>query len=134
MREYHYQRRQAIIAWMGGKCVKCDATDNLQFDHIDPSLKSFDVNRVHLLTLDNPVAVAELMKCQLLCEPHHREKTAAENSVGHGEGLTGKKNCRCDLCRPLKNAWMREYRKTHPRRRVSESNRSDVRLRTAAVP
>lgn len=35
--------------------------------------------------------------------------------VGHGEGLTGKHNCRCDLCRPLKNARARELSDSKPR-------------------
>ena len=55
--------------------------------------------------------MVELAKCQLLCQPHHLEKTIRERSVGHGEGLTGKRNCRCELCGPLKLAYNREFKK-----------------------
>jgi hypothetical protein len=96
---------------MGGRCANCGSTEELQFDHVDPRLKKFSVSFTHQLTLENPDTVAELMKCQLLCTPCHQDKTAQENSVGHGGGLTGMKNCRCELCGPLKNAYMREYKR-----------------------
>lgn len=54
--------------------------------------------------------LAEAKLCQLLCRTHHENKSAAENSVEHGGGITGKKNCLCDLCRPLKNAYARKFK------------------------
>lgn len=32
-------------------------------------------------------------------------------AVEHGQGKTGKKNCRCDLCWPLKIAYMKEFKR-----------------------
>lgn len=29
---------------------------------------------------------------------------------GHGEGLTGKRNCRCEVCGPMKNAYTKAWR------------------------
>ena len=59
------------------KCVKCGTTDKLEWDHIDPSTKSFVITqRYHWTTerLEN-----ELKKCQRLCRPCHIAKTAKEN-------------------------------------------------------
>ena len=33
------ERRKILIERLGGKCVKCGTTENLQFDHIDPNTK-----------------------------------------------------------------------------------------------
>lgn len=37
-------------------------------------------------------------------------RSDAQQTVGHGGGLTGVKNCRCELCGPLKNRYMRDLR------------------------
>jgi len=39
------ERRARAINWLGGRCAKCGKTDHaiLQFDHIDPSKKSFSI-------------------------------------------------------------------------------------------
>lgn len=78
MRLYMQERRAHIRAEMitrlGGKCAWCGVTENLHFDHKDPKIKLFDISS----GLDRPRAqlVAEVDKCQLLCGPHHVEKTA----------------------------------------------------------
>lgn len=36
-------RRDRLIEMLGGKCVRCGATEDLEFDHIDPSTKVFAV-------------------------------------------------------------------------------------------
>jgi 5-methylcytosine-specific restriction endonuclease McrA len=77
MRVYMTERRgrirAEIVALLGGKCVWCGSTDDLHFDHKDPKSKLFDIAS----GLDRPRAqlLAEVEKCQLLCGPHHREKT-----------------------------------------------------------
>lgn len=112
MREYmknRWQRRRTeTIAVMGGRCAECLSTKGLEFDHIDPSQKSFSVSK------STTVAIhkwwLEIAKCQLLCEDCHQEKTIKEQSVEHGGGLTGKKNCKCQLCRTTRNAYMRKWK------------------------
>lgn len=119
MREYqkrkYEQRRSMFISELGGKCVQCDSVENLEFDHISKETKSFNVAKKMangaLATLRE-----EIQKCQLLCQPCHKKKSDAEEEVGHGEGLTGKKNCRCELCAPLKNE---HSRLTMQKRRAS---------------
>lgn len=122
MREYQkrrYQLRRAMfIEEMGGKCALCSSTESLEFDHIDPSTKSFNVGD-RLSNRNEESVRQELQKCQLLCSPCHKEKSRSSASFGHGGGKTGVRNCRCALCAPLKNAYMRELK----RRRAEEANK-----------
>lgn len=39
---YHHKRRQ-FISLLGGRCVKCDTTKRLEFDHVSPRTKAFDI-------------------------------------------------------------------------------------------
>jgi hypothetical protein len=77
MRAYMQARRARIraelVARLGGKCTWCEETEGLEFDHKDPKTKLFAISN----GLDRPRAqlLAEVDKCQLLCGPHHREKT-----------------------------------------------------------
>lgn len=77
MRAYMAARRENIrtelLVILGGKCTWCESTEGIQFDHKDPRTKLFDIAS----GLDRPRAqlLAEVQKCQLLCGPHHREKT-----------------------------------------------------------
>lgn len=113
MRQRYHSLRAEGIALLGGRCVRCGSTDDLQFDHIDPATKTLDIGR---RWSSRPKFLAELAKCQLLCGEHHRAKTSAEQSVEHGGGLTGKRNCRCALCAPLKRARQRVYRQAQRER------------------
>lgn len=108
MRERYHARRAESIDILGGKCATCGATEDLQIDHIDPATKTLKINK--LWSVSRERYLKELRLCQLLCGVHHREKTAREQSVPHGGGKTGKKNCYCDLCAPLKRAYSRERR------------------------
>jgi 5-methylcytosine-specific restriction endonuclease McrA len=113
-RNYYYQRRQKIWEYLGGECARCGRTDRLEVDHIDRSQKSFNISEN--MTLSNDRVRAELDKCQLLCEDHHHEKTAAENSgFTHGT-IYGwmKRHCDCDECTRAKRAW---YDSRNARRR-----------------
>ena len=71
--KWRHNRRKTCIEKLGGKCVKCGTTKYLQFDHIKPSEKSFDISRK--LTTDLKTLFEELDKCQLLCWDCHMEKT-----------------------------------------------------------
>ena len=83
----------------GGRCARCEATEDLEFDHIDPSTKVFSV----CAGLDKAwnVLVAEAAKCQLLCKACHVAKGAEDRPVlTHGTYYVyWYWNCRCDLCK-----------------------------------
>lgn len=112
MREYmitrYHERRAEAIAILGGRCVECGETTNLDVDHIDKRYKTMSVSRMAYVSRER--FLAELALCQLLCKPHHIEKTSKEQSVPHGGGLTGKKNCYCTLCAPLKKEYNRKFK------------------------
>ena len=69
------KRLQEMKDKLGNKCVKCGATKNLQFDHIDPKTKCFNVNPQDSWEKTLP----ELYKCQLLCPPCHLKKTMTDD-------------------------------------------------------
>jgi len=108
LNRYHRRRAEAMLR-IGGKCVDCGTTENLEFDHVDPTTKEFEISKIW--SYSKTKLEYELEKCVLRCSFHHSQKSAIEQSVEHGKGNTGKKNCRCELCRPLKNAYMREWKK-----------------------
>jgi 5-methylcytosine-specific restriction endonuclease McrA len=80
-------KREKALAFLGGKCAVCGVKTDLHFDHIDPASKTFQISRN--LNRRWEVIEAELRKCQLLCGPHHREKTKrnAEHAGGRNKGL-----------------------------------------------
>lgn len=104
-RYYHEKRRQPMIDYLGGECVRCGSTSDLQFDHRIPSEKSFDIRAN--MTLSNPLVREELDKCQLLCRDCHRSKTGEENSgYTHGTIYAWMKvKCKCDTCTQAKRVW-----------------------------
>lgn len=110
MADRYLRRRNETIAFLGGKCVVCSTTDDLEIDHINPEEKTFDFGKALAGWAQHRIN-EELKKSQLLCKPHHLEKSKIDNGIEHGGGLTGKKNCRCDKCAPLKNAYSREFKR-----------------------
>lgn len=109
MKDRWRKRRAAAIEQLGGLCIDCGGTERLEFDHRDPAEKSFTMSRASSFSEER--FQAELRKCVLRCFDCHLTKTKREVGVEHGGGLTGKQNCRCELCAPLKNAWAREYKR-----------------------
>jgi len=75
-RGYRDKRKSYCIEYLGGKCVKCGTTHNLQFDHIKREGKKYEITRKLTYKFDN--IKEELDKCQLLCAPCHLDKTAKE--------------------------------------------------------
>ena len=74
------ERKKLLIEMLGGKCESCGTTKNLQFDHIDPTTKSFSIAKKYMC----PVVFEELKKCQLLCYECHLKKTSEEWQVCRG--------------------------------------------------
>lgn len=62
---------------LGGKCACCGKRWSLQFDHVEPSTKEFEICRGHMVSYAR--FLLELAKCQLLCFWCHSAKTAEEN-------------------------------------------------------
>jgi hypothetical protein len=107
-RGYNKARRQArrtrLIGMLGGCCVRCGAIENLEFDHIDPSTKVFNVCTDLSKAWD--ALVEEAAKCQLLCKPCHVAKGAEDRpALQHGTYYVyWYWNCRCDLCKAANTA------------------------------
>lgn len=103
------ERRASLIALLGGRCVICESTKDLQFDHKDPSQKKFKV--ACSLGRSMTALLEEASKCQLLCVECHRKKTSrerwekAEASLKHGTlNAYYKHGCRCNECRKARSA------------------------------
>jgi hypothetical protein len=97
-RDQYHKRRQAIYDLLGGKCVRCGTTDSLQVDHIDRAQKTMEIS--DNMSLKRADVLAELAKCQLLCQTCHAAKTGNEmTGFTHGTQY-GWKNmkCACTLC------------------------------------
>lgn len=113
MRNRRKSRRDKLISLLGGKCVDCGATENLEFDHLDPKLKNFEIADAK----DGPenILVEEAKKCQLLCRPCHQKKTRDKWEFGseparHGTIWMYKKKCRCDDCKKAISDYMKKRR------------------------
>jgi len=80
-RAYKKRRRQQIKDYLGGKCVGCGTTENLQFDHIDKRDSSFKIANNVCMAWDKLTAEAD--KCQLLCKECHQVKTSTMHDMLH---------------------------------------------------
>jgi len=70
-----YDERWPIaVKMLGGRCVECGATERLEFDHIDPRSKRFEIAD-KLAQYAWPHIMVELAKCQLLCNTCHIAKS-----------------------------------------------------------
>lgn len=70
------ERRGVAKYLLGGKCVGCGSKKRLEFDHIDPSTKMFNISESAGRTMES--FLEEVDKCQLLCHPCHVEKSVGE--------------------------------------------------------
>lgn len=111
LRRYHKKMTEAKLK-LGNKCFKCNCTENLQLDHIDPESKNFTIAK--LWNSKPEIFNAELAKCQLLCLKCHQEKTlldmgriSAKNT--HGT-LSSYRYCKCSLCRKANTEYVRMKR------------------------
>lgn len=110
--EYELSRykeiRLSAIVFLGGKCIWCGETESLEFDHIDPETKEYNVSTVWSTPA---IFWIEIKKCQLLCPSCHKEKTSLVQVV-HGRWRYEKHKCRCDVCRADYSVYRRQrYRR-----------------------
>lgn len=117
MRKYMNQRlvdrRAHAIALLGGKCARCPSTVNLEFDHIDPKTKSFNIGGA-LGSMAWAKVEAELKKCQLLCNRCHKRKNLTDGGMQNARKVHGTlssyRYCKCGLCRLAKSRYNKKQR------------------------
>lgn len=93
MQKRYYERMNLARERLGGKCVICSVQNDLEFDHINPDDKMFDISDGWNKPLD--IFLSEVDKCELKCNGHHK----AKHESPHGTyGQYQRRGCRCDLC------------------------------------
>lgn len=122
MRQRYHERLAEIKRHLGEACAQCGATDSLQVDHRDWRAKAMTVARMTMVGRSR--FLVELAKCQLLCEPCHRVKSAQdlremlaerglrsfnqvpEDAYHHGTPrMALYRRCRCVPCRAAARAY-----------------------------
>ena len=109
MKARYYEQRDGFIAYLGGRCNRCESAERLEIDHMERGDKLFTVAALHP-SGNLPRVYEELEKCQLLCRECHIEKTAEESRGERGwthGSIYGwmKKKCRCAECVTGWRAW-----------------------------
>lgn len=110
------RRRQEAIHRMGGKCVRCSSTEQLELDHVDPDRKTFDISANWSI---KPATWAdEAAKCQLLCRTCHQRKTVEQRAarIPHGRRRYRSQGCRCAVCNADYSLCLREKRQRRKER------------------
>jgi hypothetical protein len=70
------KRKKTLVDLKGGKCEKCDYQKNLaalEFHHIRPELKSFQLDLRSLSNRSMERILSEAAKCMLVCSNCHAE-------------------------------------------------------------
>ena len=85
-RKIRDDRRTILRNRLGGKCVRCGATEKLDFDHIIPADKSYTIgSNITCFSLEE--LILEVDKCQLLCRPCHIQKGRENGDFTGPKGL-----------------------------------------------
>lgn len=111
MRNRRLRRREDLVRYLGGECLRCGSKDDLEIDHRNREDKLFTLSGKGLDTKWSRI-LEEADKCDLLCSEHHLEKSKECKDLGqvdHGGGVSGKKNCKCVPCRERKAEYMKNY-------------------------
>jgi hypothetical protein len=80
-KERKHSNKKYLIEMLGGKCLGCGVTENLQFDHIDRTKKLFCIGKNLASKIEK--LIEEANKCQLLCEKCHQHKTLVNHDCNN---------------------------------------------------
>jgi 5-methylcytosine-specific restriction endonuclease McrA len=114
--QVRYRDRIIEAHWLKkNKCNHCGLKKSLkkgsvkfELDHINPEEKSFNISdKIKSLPWDE--VLLELEKCQLLCFPCHKKKTAPFKGMNHGPTMY-RTGCRCDICKAGNAALQQAFR------------------------
>lgn len=79
-----------------------------ELDHINPEEKSYNISdKIKSYPWDE--VLLELEKCQLLCYPCHKRKTAPLKGMNHGTTMY-RTGCRCEICKAGNRELQRVFR------------------------
>lgn len=81
-----FRRKLKFVKKLGGKCKSCGYSKNLsalEFNHIDPSNKSFSLCSRKLSNTNLKELEKEVEKCELLCANCHREHHNPESEINN---------------------------------------------------
>jgi len=84
-KERRLKLKREFVDRLGGKCIDCGYSAHLaalDFDHIDPSTKSFNIATA-LATKDYYIVRDEVDKCVLRCANCHRIRSHNEGHTTH---------------------------------------------------
>ena len=88
--EYRRQLRQEAVNYLGGKCSMCDATENLQFDHLDVSHSEADRKARRMGSRAPKIQISSLYQLQnyhkdvrLLCKTCHQKWSNAQRAAAY---------------------------------------------------
>lgn len=74
-RERHARLRSEAFAALGGRCLVCDSTEDLELDHVVPVGRPRPRQNAEY----RRIIRGDLSNVQLLCRAHHQDKTRAES-------------------------------------------------------
>lgn len=106
-RAHLLRKRLRCIDYLGGACAICGTTERLEFHHKEPAQKESGVGQ--LLSRRWDVLVAELDKCELRCDEHHKEF----HSAAHGTTTLYHRGCRCEECRAAYKTFHGPYQRAY---------------------
>jgi hypothetical protein len=123
MKARYKRKREEALQYLGGVCIKCGSSENLQFDHIDRDTKECTIADCLLWAKDR--LIKELDKCQLLCAKCHQSKTLIDLGRTDGKNthgtLTSYQYCHCDLCKKAQREYGRRWRELNKARKINMS-------------
>lgn len=112
MLKRYYERRDYAYKKLGGECIVCGSKEELNLDHLDPKLKSFNISQ--LWSISQERFDAELDKCQILCKTCHKAKNLMDLNIKaavrtHGT-LSSYRYCKCGLCKKAYSEYWKSYK------------------------